>query len=158
MSEYSTYFQTMKTDKNISSIIPYISDRLIVVKNGDNTGEIYFDYSPTERIKLSSGGGANSIYKCLNNYSEYPIIEDNVIQLPFNELHDLIDESSIIAEPLQGILVFDIDNNIGIITKVNKVLNSITGDIDITNSNIFLKVLINVKETITNTLGIKIYN
>lgn len=103
-NSYSTYFQLLKTSKNIADINNKISDRLIITKQG----ELYFDYSDHERIKISN------ISSCYKTDYEYEKI-NTVIQLNYNELFTL--DGNSIEIPVINTLVFDINGNIGIITN-----------------------------------------
>ena len=107
---YSSFFQVVKTSKDISEFKDKITDRLIITKSG----KMYFDYSSEERIEISN---ISENYKTDITFNNYNINE--VINVSFNDISTVSGNIVNLADvPLTNVLLFDSSGNIGIV--VNK--------------------------------------
>lgn len=97
------FFQIVKTSQNIKDITERISDRLIITRQG----KLYFDYSDSERIEIST-------------LSEQYFAKD----IEFTEVNSemVINNTDIVStngnavlEPAANTLIFDKNGNMGIV-------------------------------------------
>lgn len=101
-NSYSTFFQLVKTSKNINEIKEKVSDRLIITKQG----KLYFDYSNNERIEISTVS-ENYIYE-----SEFTAINDTLF-IPHEQIMNTNGDK--ISIPSTNTLIFDKNGNMGMI-------------------------------------------
>lgn len=111
-NSYNSFYQLVKTNKDISQINDIVSDRLIITKQG----KLYFDYSDTERIELTSG---SQYYKTNITYNSL----NETVEISYNNLFTINDVSfnELIITPKTNVAVFDANGNIAIITEIDNV-------------------------------------
>ena len=130
---YSSFFQIVKTTKDISEFKDKITDRLIITKSG----KMYFDYSSEERIEISN---ISENYKTDITFNNYNINE--VIKVSFNDISTVSGNIVNLADvPLTNVLLFDSSGNIGIV--VNKDDISETCEVCILTKNLTAEELKN---------------
>lgn len=109
----SNFFQLVKTSKSIDSITDKVTDRMIVTKSG----ELYFDYSPGLRLKLSGGTESSSInnvktYLCIEYFPAFGELHEDIV-LNYKSLFTTNETE--ITHVINNSLVFDSVGNYGII-------------------------------------------
>lgn len=97
------FFQIVKTHRNIDDIKERISDRLIITKQG----KLYFDYSNSERIEIST---LTEQYFAKN--IEFTEVNSTMI---INNTDIESTNGNSVLEPAANTLIFDKNGNMGIV-------------------------------------------
>jgi len=108
----ANYFKILKTTKNINEIIEKIEDRMIITKSG----EMYFDYSSTERIRINT-----STAQYVHYLTTIPLLKRNEKIIINYENIKTLDEIEISDVDVNS-FIFDNLGNFGIITQKNSAI------------------------------------
>lgn len=102
----STFFKLVKTQKSIEEITDFVTDRLIITKNGN----LYFDYSSDLRIEINK----HIFYKYSGTFTTLGNLYDNVL-LKYDELLSITPNIDVIKNDC---IVFDGEGNYALITHL----------------------------------------